>query len=65
MAECGRPTIGLTRLLTALKSRGLVPDQHGVFVVDRRTPLTSLDVQTLELACDAGDYDWKYLEDAE
>lgn len=62
MAE--RHRYGIKRLLAALKSRGLVPNEHGVFVVDRRLGLTSLDVATLEEACRVGDFDWKMLEDA-
>lgn len=60
----GNPAYGLKRMLAALKSKGLVPDQSGMFVVDRSAGLTSLDVETLYRCCDQYGFDWKYAEDA-
>jgi hypothetical protein len=63
MGSTGRGTLGIERMLLALKSRGLVPDPSGMFIVDRRVALNSLDIETLGRVCTQCGYDWKYLED--
>lgn len=59
----GPKAYGLKRMLAALKTKGLVPDKSGMFVVDRDAGLTSLDVETLYRCCDQYGFDWKYSED--